>query len=362
MLQSKRDEIMKLKYWTLLLLSSLIFMGCSQSNKKMNDTTLSHLPIVKISEKRSEALLHTVVQLSIYHENQEKILDEAISYIKEMEQLLSTNEKDSDVYRINHAKGEPTKVDDRTFDLMKQALEMSKESDGKFDISVGAVSNLWQIGSENARVPSDDEIKKALPMINYHDIILNDSDKTVQIKENMILELGGISKGFIADRVKEFLASKGVTTAIINLGGNVVVMGTSPNNVEGWKVGIQDPEKVRGVTVGFVYQEDSSIVTSGIYERYLEEDGKRYHHILDPKTGYPIDNHISGVTVFTKTSTQGDGLSTSLFLLGIDKGLELVNQTEGVEAIFIDKGHGIHLSDGLKDSFELTHGDYHIAE
>ncbi|MCU9533651.1 FAD:protein FMN transferase [Streptococcus sp. CSL10205-OR2] len=353
---------MKLKYWMLLLLSSLILVGCAQSNQKSSDDSTSHLPVVKTPEERKEPLLHTVVQLSIYHENQEEVLDEAINYIKEMEKLLSTNEEGSDVYRINHAKGEPTKVDDRTFELIKQALEMSKESDGKFDISIGAVTNLWQIGSENARVPSDDEIKQALPMINYHDIILNDTDKTVQIKEGMTLELGGISKGFIADRVKEFLTSKGVTTAIINLGGNVVVMGTSPNNAEGWKVGIQDPDQVRGVTVGSVYQEDSSIVTSGIYERYLEEDGKRYHHIIDPKTGYPIDNQISGVTVFTKTSTQGDGLSTSLFLLGIDKGLELVNQTEGVEAVFIDKDHGIHLSNGLKDSFELTHGDYHIAE
>ncbi|MGT2772183.1 FAD:protein FMN transferase [Streptococcus marimammalium] len=353
---------MKLKYWLLLLLLSLIFVGCSQSNQKINNSTQSHLPIVKTPEKRNETLLHTVVQISIYHKNQEKVLDEAISYIEEMEKLLSTNIVGSDIYRINHAKGKPTKVDERSFELIKQALEISKESDGKFDISIGVVTNLWQIGSENARLPSDEEIKQALPMINYHDIVLNDSDKTVQIKEGMILELGGISKGYIADRVKDFLASKGVTTAIINLGGNVVVMGTSPNNSEGWKVGIQDPEKTRGVTVGFVYQEDSSIVTSGIYERYFEENGKRYHHIIDPKTGYPIENQISGVTVFTKTSTQGDGLSTSLFLLGIDEGLELVNQIEGVEAIFIDKNHGIHLSNGLKESFELTHGDYYIEK
>ncbi|MBJ8325282.1 FAD:protein FMN transferase [Streptococcus pacificus] len=352
---------MKLKYFLLILVLPILLIGCAKTTSK-DETTATNLPIVKTPTERNEPLLHTVVQISIYHDNQKKVLDEAIDYIKEMERLLSTNEEGSDVYRINHAKGEPTKVDDRTFELIKQALEMSKESEGKFDVSIGAVTNLWQIGSENARVPSDEEIKQALPMINYHDIVLNDSDKTVQIKEGMTLELGGISKGYIADRVKEFLASKGVTTAIINLGGNVVVMGTSPNNAKGWKVGIQDPDKARGVTVGSVYQEDSSIVTSGIYERYLEENGKRYHHILDPKTGYPIENQISGVTVFTKTSTQGDGLSTSLFLLGIDKGLELVNQTDGVEAVFIDKDHGIHLSDGLRESFELTHGDYYIAK
>ena len=177
----------------------------------------------------------------------------------------------------------------------------------------------------------------------------------------MSLELGAISKGFIADQVKAYFEEKGISTAIINLGGNVVVMGTSPNQENGWKVGVQDPDKIRGATVGYVHQANRSIATSGIYERYIEVDGSIYHHILDPNTGYPVENDISGVTVFTDQSTDGDALSTSLFIFGIEEGLAYVNSLDGVEAVFIDKEHGVHLSEGLKDAFVLTNEEYHLA-
>lgn len=320
------------------------------------------LPVVKTPLTRSESLLHTVVQLSIYHDDQEKVMDEAIVYIKEMESLLSTNLDGSDVYRINQAAGkEAVKVDDRTFEVIEKAIETSEESDGLFDISIGAVTNLWKIGDEDARKPSDEEIQAALPYINYKDIALDKENQTVYIKKGMTLELGAISKGYIADKVRELFESKGITTAIINLGGNVVVMGDSPKTQKGWNVGVQDPDQVRGATVGSVSETHDSVVTSGIYERYIEVDGVKYHHILDPKTGYPVENDISGVTVFSKTSVQGDALSTTLFLLGVEKGLAFINQMDGVEAVFIDKEHGVHLSDGLKDSFELTNEEYHLV-
>ncbi|HFI0446195.1 TPA: FAD:protein FMN transferase [Streptococcus suis] len=320
------------------------------------------LPVVKTPLTRSESLLHTVVQLSIYHDDQEEVMDEAIAYIKEMESLLSTNLEESDVYLINQAAGkEAVRVDDRTFEVIEKAIETSEESDGLFDISIGSVSNLWKIGDEDARKPSDEEIQAALPFINYKDITLDKEKKTVFIKEGMTLELGAISKGYIADKVRELFESNGITTAIINLGGNVVVMGDSPKTQKGWNVGVQDPDQVRGATVGSVPEAHDSVVTSGIYERYLEVDGVKYHHILDPKTGYPVENDISGVTVFSKTSIQGDALSTTLFLLGVEKGLAFINQMDGVEAVFIDKEHGVHLSNGLKDSFELTNEEYHLV-
>ncbi|HFU4138046.1 TPA: FAD:protein FMN transferase [Streptococcus suis] len=320
------------------------------------------LPVIKTPLTRSESLLHTVVQLSIYHDDQEQVMDEAIAYIKEMESLLSTNLEGSDVYRINQAAGkEAVKVDDRTFEVIEKAIETSEESDGLFDISIGAVTNLWKIGDEDARKPSDEEIQAALPCINYKDIALDKENQSVYIKKGMTLELGAISKGYIADKVRELFESKGITTAIINLGGNVVVMGDSPKTQKGWNVGVQDPDQVRGATVGSVPETHDSVVTSGIYERYIEVDGVKYHHILDPKTGYPVENDISGVTVFSKTSVQGDALSTTLFLLGVEKGLAFINQMDGVEAVFIDKEHGVHLSDGLKDSFELTNEEYHLV-
>lgn len=344
----------KILGWLMAGLLAIILVACS------NQKTAS-LPVVKTPLTRSESLLHTVVQLSIYHEDQEAVMDEAVDYIKEMEKLLSTNLEGSDVYRINHAAGQAVKVDKRTLEVIQEALEISRESEGAFDISIGAVTNLWKIGDEDARKPSDEEIKAALPFINYKDITVDEQAQTVAIKEGMTLELGGISKGFIADKVRELFASEGITTAIINLGGNVVVMGDSPSSKDGWNVGVQDPDQVRGATVGSVPGSHDSIVTSGIYERYIEVDGVRYHHILDPKTGYPVENTISGVTVFTKSSMQGDGLSTTLFLLGVDKGLDFVNQLDGVEAVFIDKDHGVHVSDGLKDTFKLSNEEYHLV-
>lgn len=350
---------MKWRWLALALLFCSFFLGACQSKQTVKES----LPVVDKPLTRTESLLHTVVQISIYHKNQEEAMDEGIAYVKEMERLLSTNLEGSDVYRINQAAGkEAVKVDSRTFELIEQALGMGEKSQGRFDVSIGAVNNLWRIGSEDARKPSDEEIKAALPHINYKDVQLDKKNQTVAVKEGMILELGAISKGYIADGLKRLFAEKGITTAIINLGGNVVVMGSSPVHKEGWKVGVQDPDEVRGTVVGSVYVTDGSVVTSGIYERYLEVDGVIYHHILDPETGYPVENNISGVTVFTKTSTQGDALSTTLFLLGIDKGMAFIDQLEDVEAVFVDKDRGVHLSKGLKNRFELSNEEYHLVK
>lgn len=238
-----------------LVMISVLLVACGKYQS-------SGLPVIKNPLTRSESLLHTVVQLSIYHEDQEEVMNEAVSYIKEMESLLSTNLEGADIYRINQAAGkEAVKVDERTFEVIETAIEMSEESQGLFDISIGAVSNLWKIGDEDARKPSDEEIKAALPFINYKDITLDKEKKTVFIKEGMTLELGAISKGYIADKVRELFASKGITTAIINLGGNVVVMGDSPTTQNGWNVGVQDPDQVRGSTVGSVPGTHDSVVT-----------------------------------------------------------------------------------------------------
>ena len=215
----------------------------------------------------------------------------------------------------------------------------------------------------DARKPSDQEIQAALPKIDYHKITLDEAAQTVRLEEeDMALELGGISKGYIADGIRNIFAKHGVNTAIINLGGNVIVMGTSPSSPEGWNVGVQDPDEVRGQVVGTKRVIDGTVVTSGIYERYVEVDGVRYHHILDPKTGYPVDNDLSGATIFTKVSLKADALSTTLFLLGTKDGLAFIESLDGVEAVLIDKDHGVHVTSGLKDSFQLTNEGYHLVE
>ena len=362
-----------------LLLSVFTLLGCAANDEtekatdvvsQASPTTENYvgdpLKITKTPTSRTETLLHTAVQIQVFHEGEEveAALNDVFAYMKAMEVQFSTNLEGSDVYRINQAAGvEAVEVDEETFAVIKQALNIAEQSKGKFDISIGAVTNLWQIGSDDARKPSDDEIDAALPLIDYRKVTLDEENLTVKLEEKgMVIELGGISKGYIGGRVRDILASHGVTTAIINLGGNVVVMGTSPSNEEGWNVGVQDPDETRGQVVGTQRVIDGAVVTSGIYERFLEVDGVKYHHILDPMTGYPLDNEISGVTVFANTSFEGDSYSTALFLFGIEDGINFVESIEGLEAVFVGKDHGVHLTSGLKDTFELTNEEYHLAD
>lgn len=338
----------------------------TQASPTIEEYSGDTLEVVKNPFSTTESLFHTVVQLQIYHEGEavDNAVEDTLNYMNAMDKLFSTNTEGSDVYRINQAAGkEAVEVDQETITLIQQALKIAEESGGKFDITIGAVTNLWQIGSDEARKPSDDEIQAALPKIDYKKVTVDEANKTVKLEEEgMVLELGGISKGYIGGRVRDILASHGITTAIINLGGNVIVMGTSPHHEEGWNVGVQDPDEVRGKVVGTQRVIDGAVVTSGIYERYLEVDGEKYHHILDPETGYPLENEVSGVTIFADTSLIGDSYSTALFLFGVEEGLEFVENHDEIEAIFIDKDHGVHVSSGLKDTFEITNEEYYLAD
>lgn len=362
-----KTKMMKVIGVSLLLSSNLLSPVRAQESVDTNSgasVTLSEngLVVVKDPLIRNESLIHTAVQLQVYHEGQEKVVDQAIEYIKKMEDLWTTNLEGSDIYKINANAGiEPVKVAPETFELIEKALHYSEETGGRFDITIGAVNDLWRIGQADARIPSQEEIDQALPLIDYQKVELNKEDQTVYLKEKgMKIEVGGISKGYIGSGIAKLFSEAGITTAIINLGGNVIVMGTSPSNETGWNVGVQDPDQVRGTVVGTQRMTNYTIITSGIYERYLEVDGVKYHHILDPKTGYPLENEISGVTVFSPNSVDGDALSTSLFLFGIEDGLRYVNEQEGVEAVFIDKNHKVFLSNGLKETFKLTNEDYEI--
>ncbi len=372
----KKTTIMQGLALGFLILGSLspVWVSAEETSSSASQSASSNsseaspepLPVVTTPLMRAETKLHTAVTLQIFHEGSEAeaAMTEAYDYMDRMEQLLSTNKEGSDVYRINQAAGHETvKVDPATLTIIKQGLETAEVSGGRFDISIGAVSNLWKIGDVDARKPSDQEIQAALPKIDYHKITLDEAAQTVRLEEEgMALELGGISKGYIADGIRNIFAKHGVNTAIINLGGNVIVMGTSPSSPEGWNVGVQDPDEVRGQVVGTKRVIDGTVVTSGIYERYVEVDGVRYHHILDPKTGYPVDNDLSGVTIFTKVSLKADALSTTLFLLGTKDGLAFIESLDGVEAVLIDKDHGVHVTSGLKDSFQLTNEGYHLVE
>lgn len=232
-------------------------------------------------------------------------------------------------------------------DILKQGLYYSKLSDGHFDISIAPVSSLWDFTAENPVVPTEQTIKEALQYINYRKIALQKETLSFAIP-GMQIDLGGIAKGYIADAMKEYLQKKGVKRGVINLGGNILCIGQRSES-EPFHIGIQQPFADRNQTIASVRASDSSIVSSGIYERYFKgSDGTIYHHILNPKTGYPCDNGLISVTILSKRSVDGDGLSTTVFTLGLDKGLELINAMDGVEALLITQDEKMHYSNNFK--------------
>ena len=235
-----------------------------------------------------------------------------------------------------------------TYTTIKNSLEYSRLTDGLFDITAGPLINLWAINPPDGHVPTDEELAAVLPKIDYKKIDLSEENKVGLSEEGMSINLGAIAKGTISDHLKTQLKADGVTSAIINLGGNVLMIGGKPDGND-FAIGIQDPNDDRGAYLLSVSLKDKAVVTSGDYERYFEVDGVRYHHILNPKTGYPADTNIAQVTIVADTGEQADGLSTSVLLLGIQDGLAMIDSLENVEAILITKDHLVYITPGLAE-------------
>lgn len=331
----------------IFLIFSLI--GCTNSNDDSK-------PLSK-----TEYFMGTVVTVTLYDNKSEKIIDKAFEEVKKIEQLVSINMEGTELDEVNNNAGiKPVKVSDDTYNIIKKGLEYSSLTNGSFDITIGPLVKLWSIGLPEAKVPTIEEIKEKIQYINYNDVELNNSEKTVFLKKpGMIIDLGGIAKGYTADVIAQTLKDEGVEKAIIDLGGNIYALGEKAENTL-WRIGIQNPDQTRGEIVGSINVKDKSIVTSGIYERFIEQDGVKYHHILSPKSGYPYDNEIAGVTIISDKSIDGDALSTSVFSMGITKGLEFINSLPDTEAIFITKDHKIYLTEGSKEIFKLTNNDFQI--
>lgn len=304
----------------------------------------------------TQFLMGTVVNIKIYDKGKSKVLPKAFDLIKKEADEITVNQKGSEIDKINNNAGiKPVKVSDDVFELIQYANYFSKNSNGSFDMAIGPITSLWHIGFDDARKPSQAEIDARLPLVNYKNVTLNRKQHTVYLqKKGMQLDLGGIAKGYITDQVKNLLQKNGVTTAIIDLGGNVFVMGNSPKSAKTkWTVGIQDPKKSRGTSIGTVEEANRSIVTSGIYERYLKVDGHIYMHLMNPKTGYPFDNNLMGVSIVSRKSVDGDALSTATFDKGLKDGMSYINAKKGAEAIFITKDKKVYVSKGLKENFKL---------
>lgn len=313
----------------------------------------------------TEFLMGTYVSLSIYDDGKEDIIEKGFALVRDLADKITGETTESEISKINKAAGqEPVVVSEEVYELISIAADYSDSLDGQFNYTIGPITNLWRIGFDDARKPSQAEIDEALQKIDFNKVILNDEERSVYLEEpGMEMDLGAIAKGYITDEVKALFESENVTTAIIDLGGNVFVMGASPvRDGDVWNVGIQDPFAERGESIGSTQQSNRSIVTSGIYERFLEVDGEVYHHLMNPETGYPFDNEIAGVSIISEKSVDGDATSTLVFALGVEEGLDYVNGRNDIEAVFVTKDKEVYLSGGLKDNFELRNEDYKIVE
>lgn len=276
----------------------------------------------------------TVIQLVIYEEEDSALLDTCFAYCEEFEKKVSRTLPDSEISRINQANGKPVQVSDETIALLQAGISYGELSEGVFDITVAPLSNLWNFKDDNHKVPAKEELAKACSHVDYRKIHIEGNEVTLQDPEAAI-DLGGIAKGYMADKLKEFLLSQGVERGMINLGGNVLTIG---EKVDGgsWNIGIRRPFDEKNGVLTSVSVQDSSVVTSGSYERYFRtEDGKLYHHILNPATGNPCDTDLYSVTILSEKSVDGDALSTICFALGLEKGRAFIEGLDGVEALFV---------------------------
>lgn len=340
----------------LLTLTSFLIAGCSDK-KTTSDTTTKQEKLVKEPYSERQFLMGTYVQVKIYNQGKEDVLKKAFDRIGVLDREITVNEKGSEVDEINDQAGvKPVKVSSDVYDLIKAAVDYTEDSNGGFDLAIGPITQLWHIGFDDARKPEQSEIDQELKKVDYKRIVLNDKEQTVYLEEKgMSLDLGAIAKGYITDEVVNVLKENGVTSAIVDLGGNVYVLGDNPKSESGnWKVGIQDPNEARNTVVGTVEEKNKSLVTSGIYERYLKVGDDVYHHLFNSKTGYPFDNDIAGVTIVSDTSIAGDALSTAVFSKGVKDGMAYVDSMDGVDAIFITKDDSIYISKGLKNNFKLN--------
>jgi thiamine biosynthesis lipoprotein len=322
------------------LFCSLVF-GCGATGSAA-DTPIS----------KSGFYFNTVISITIYDSSKEQLLDDCFKLAEKYENYFSNTVPDSDISKINAAGGTPVAVHEETIKLLETGLSYCELSNGKFDITIGKLSDLWDFSTKAlieesypSMVPSSDEIEAALSTVDYHCVQINGNEVSLS-NPDASLDLGGIAKGYIADQMKAYLNENGVTSGFINLGGNVLVLGPKPDG-SSYNIGIQKPFDENGASIASVRVTNETVVSSGVYERCFTVDGVLYHHILDTATGYPYDNGLLGVTIITKASVDGDGLSTTCFALGLTDGMALIESLPDTEAVFITEDYELHTSSGI---------------
>ncbi len=304
--------------------------------------------------------MDTYMTLTAYGENAREAVEAGMAEIQRLDELFSTGDENSEIYAVNAAGG--GEVSEETAMMIRRSLEIYEKTGGIFDISIYPVMELWGFTSGSYQVPDPDELERTLALVNSGDLELYERDGTevLAMEEGMKIDLGGIVKGYADDRVAEIFAEYGINDAIINLGGDVRVMGLRPDGTE-WRVGIQDPEDSDEL-LGGLSLTDINVVTSGGYERYFEDEttGVRYHHIIDPRTGSSANNGLISVSVVSEDGALADALSTTLFILGSEDAVtfcENYSESEGFDALLMTEDREIYITEDLEDSFIDLSGD-----
>ncbi|WP_445717374.1 FAD:protein FMN transferase [Flavobacterium sp.] len=299
--------------------------------------------------KKKQNLLGSPFEITVVASDSIKgnqFLELAISEVKRVENLISDWIPTSQISNVNKNAGiAPIKVDNEVFELVERAVRISKLTSGAFDISYASMDRIWKFDGSMKEMPTAEAIKNSVAKVGYQNIILNKNESSIFLKnEGMKLGLGGIGQGYIADKIKALLQENGCSSGLVNVSGDINTWGKQPNGMP-WTVGIINPMNKNKVFATFPL-DDSAVETSGSYEKYVTFNGKRYSHIIDPRTGYPASGIIS-VSVFAKQTELADALATGIFVLGIEVGLDLVNQLNGIGCIIVDDKGAIHVSKNI---------------
>ena len=329
------------KRFVIFLLAALLLSGCTAD------------PEAAKSSSVYLTSMDTVMQLTAYGRGRDEALAQAQAEIERLDALLSTGSPESEVSRLN-AQGSLILSQD-TGDLFREALALAQDTDGLFDITVYPVVKLWGFYDKAYHVPTDSELSSAMALVGYQRVSYDAGTRTAALGEGQSIDLGGIGKGYTSQRVTDILKAAGIKSAMVSLGGNVQCLGSKPDGTA-WNIGIRDPWNSQSGIYCAVSITDKAVITSGGYERFFEQDGKTYLHILDPRTGYPAESGLSSVSIVTSDGTLGDGLSTALYIMGLEGASDYWRaHKEEFDAVLIAGDGTLYATEGLKGFIRSEH-------
>jgi thiamine biosynthesis lipoprotein len=310
---------------------------------------------------RSEYVLWTQCTVTLYDHPDPSTLDEAFTRLGELHARLSVNVPGSELDAVSDAAGRaPVRVGKEVFLVIGKGLHLAEISGGLFDPTVGPLMKAWKMNSEDGQVPAPADLARARALVNWRDVVMDEKAQTIFLRRpGMRLDAGGLLKGYAADEVVRILSARGVRSAIVDLGGDIYALGGRPDG-EPWRIGVQNPDATRGETLGVVRVTGKSVVSSGSYEHFFIQDGKRYHHIMDTRTGFPVDSGLDQVTVISDSSVDADGLGLTLFALGAARGRALADSL-GIDAIMVGTNRVITMTDGARKLFTLGDTTFTVA-